>query len=342
MKGALQMQNTNFQIYRHYIALDWSMDCAAVASMRDSANKPVVRMLPADTRSVKDYLKSLVGRKILTFEETTTAQWLYAEFRDYVDRIIVCDPFRNSLLKDGPKNDKIDAVKLCTLLRNNSLKEVYHTMDEAYEIRKLVSAYDDFVKASVRFKNQRSSLFRSEGRSSQKEEILKGSSIKEFISQTQVASIEHLDRIRKEFESLFYEIRRREDKVRLLTGVSGIGIIGAVKIYAVVIDPQRFETKYKYWAYCGLAKHQKESGVQTYGLRRVRHNRVLKSVYRTSTITAVNGRNDIGEYFDHLLENNYNIYDARNEVARYTATSTLAMMKHKTEYRAYQWRETKS
>lgn len=201
------MQNTKIETYRYYIALDWSMACAALASMRDSSNEPVAKMLPADIRSVMNYLKSLVGRKILTFEETSTAQWLYAELRDYVDRIIVCDSFRNSLLKDGPKIDLMDTKNLCILLRNNSLKEVYHTMDKAYEIRKLVSAYDDFVKASVRFKNQRSSLFRSEGKSSKKEEVLKGSSIKEFISQTQVASIEHLDKIRKEFESLFYEIR---------------------------------------------------------------------------------------------------------------------------------------
>lgn len=64
-------------------------------------------MLPSDTRDIKNNLKSFVGRKILTFEETSTAQWLYAELRDYVDRIIVCDPFRNSILKVGAKNDKI-------------------------------------------------------------------------------------------------------------------------------------------------------------------------------------------------------------------------------------------
>jgi len=36
---------------RHYIALDWSNVCVAVASMRDSASEPVGMILPADTRS---------------------------------------------------------------------------------------------------------------------------------------------------------------------------------------------------------------------------------------------------------------------------------------------------
>ncbi|MBK8984263.1 MAG: transposase [Ignavibacteria bacterium] len=85
------------------------------------------------------------------------------------------------LLQTGPKNDKIDSVKLCTLLRNGSLKEVYHTTDELYKLRKLVSVYEDFLNASVRLKNQRSSMFLSEGKDHKKEKILTGNTINKFI-----------------------------------------------------------------------------------------------------------------------------------------------------------------
>ena len=32
--------------------------------------------------------------------------------RDDLDRIVICDPYRNRLLSEGPKTDKIDANKL--------------------------------------------------------------------------------------------------------------------------------------------------------------------------------------------------------------------------------------
>jgi hypothetical protein len=88
----------------------------------------------------------------MIIEESTSSQWLYVELLDSVDRIIICDPYRNSLLAEGPKNDKIDARKLCLLLRSGLLKEVYHSLNEDYKIRKLVSAYEALVKSGVRVK----------------------------------------------------------------------------------------------------------------------------------------------------------------------------------------------
>lgn len=123
----MRRQITKNEIYKHYIALDWSKVNFAIASIRDTGTKFKVEEHPADLKKLKNCLKQLPGKKILTVEETTTAHWLYVELKDYVDKILICEPFYNSLLKSGPKNDKMDATKLCTLLRNGSLKEVFHT-----------------------------------------------------------------------------------------------------------------------------------------------------------------------------------------------------------------------
>jgi len=101
------------------------------------------------------YLKNLKGTICLTFEETTTSQWPYTELKEYVDKIIVCDPYRNKLLSEGPKNDKIDARKLVMLLRAGLLKEVYHIGENFIELRKIVNGYEDTIKAGARPKNQR-------------------------------------------------------------------------------------------------------------------------------------------------------------------------------------------
>lgn len=81
-----------------------------------------------------------------------------------MQRGLICDPYRNRLLSEGPKNDKIDAVKLCKLLRSGLLKEVYHSQHKAYDLRKLVSAYDDLVKQVSGLRNQRSAIDRSQGK----------------------------------------------------------------------------------------------------------------------------------------------------------------------------------
>ncbi len=74
-------QITKNEIYKHYIALDWSKVNFALASIRDTGTKYKVVEHPADLKLLKQCLKQLPGKKILTIEETTTAQWLYVELK---------------------------------------------------------------------------------------------------------------------------------------------------------------------------------------------------------------------------------------------------------------------
>jgi len=341
MKGTLKMENTQKEIYRHYIALDWSQETVALASMRDSSTEvDLIEMIP-EIKILKQYLKSRPGKKILTMEETTTSHWLYVELKDSVDKILVCDAYRNSLLKDGPKTDKLDARNLCLLLRSGLLKEVYHSLDKIYEIRKLVSAYEDFVNSSVRTKNQRSAIFRAGGKDHKKERLLSDSKITKFITEKQNLTIEHFDQTRKEFELMFSKIQKENKVISQLQKISGIGLIISVVIYATVIDAERFINKYKYWAYSGLAKHQKDSGGRSYGKKRIRHNKLLKKYYKIATKAALKGNNDIRQYYEYLLQNKYSFEQAQNQITRYLAKVSYAVMKNNTDYRAYQWKESK-
>lgn len=157
--------------YDNYIALDWSkakMSIARISNKRPDKIKVIDTQ--SDLKELKQYLMNLQGDNILTFEESTSAQWLYVELLDRVDRIIICDPFKNKLLSDGPKNDPIDAKKLCSLLKAGLLTEVYHTTDNLYQLRKYVSAYEDIVKMGVRLKNQRSGFLAQIGKTKKTKE----------------------------------------------------------------------------------------------------------------------------------------------------------------------------
>ena len=137
-------------MYDHYIAVDWAQSNMAIARMTKESSAVKVINVPSSVKELQIFLSRLKGKKILTFEETSTSQWLYVELKDYADEIVICDPYRNHLLSDGPKTDELDAAKLVKLLKEGFLKPVFHSADEFIYLRKLVSGYENMIKAGVR------------------------------------------------------------------------------------------------------------------------------------------------------------------------------------------------
>jgi transposase len=336
-----RMEDNKKTIYNHYFAVDWSQNGVAIANMTSYSEEPRVQEINSNIRLLKNIVNNHKGSKILAVEETTGSHWIYVELKDCVDKVLICDPRRNRLLSEGHKNDKIDARKLCILLRNGLLKEVYHSLEEDYHLRKLVSAYEDLVKAGVRVMSQRSAIYRSEGLRYKKDTINNSKRYSPFIESQQLRSIAHYKEEKKMYIKLFLEIKKNREVIKYLTGIPGIKVTTAMKIYATVIDASRFENKYKYWGYCGLTYHLKESGGRIYGKKRPRYSRILKSAYKTAAVAAIRGKNDIREYFEHMLKEGISVKEAKNQIARYIAKVSYAVMKNKMAYKAYQWRDNK-
>lgn len=329
-------------MFDYYIAIDWSLESVAIAHMKSNSIEPkATNNVSSNIKSIKEYLKELRGTKVLTIEETTGAQWLYVELKDSVDEIIICNPMRNRLLEEGSKTDKIDAKKLCQLLRGGLLKEVYHSDDENYKIRKLVNAYEDIVKAKVRIKNQISALYRSIGIKSKKgkNNYDEGDKTLNFILKHKTRELDILEEDHREYEKLFKEVLRKNEVVRNIERISGFGAILSVQGYGIVIDASRFKNKYKFWSYSGLVKSKRESGKTSYSKNNKQYSRKLKCIFKMATQAALNGKNDIREYYKYLLQEGYTQKKARNAVTRYIATSFYAVMKNGVKYEPYYWRK---
>ena len=320
--------------FDHFVGIDWSMKTMAIAHMGRRGKEPEVFERPSNIKALKKYLGSLKGRTIITFEETTTAQWLYVELRESVDRVLVCNPRHNRLLCQGPKTDKIDASKLCLLLRAGLLKEVFHAMNDLFELRLLASAYEDLVQAGVRALNQKKALERGHGDQTKHAA---------FILQYLERNIELYKQSKEQYEAKFEAWCRRNRSLKLLLPVAGIGVISAVKILAVVVDAHRFRKAAHYLSYCGLVKHEKLSGGRSYGRRKAPYNHTLKAVYKTAAMAAIRGKNPIREYYDYLLSRGVAEHNVRHAVARYIARITYGILKTGTPYEPYRWRsqETK-
>lgn len=305
-----------------YVGLDWSERTMAVAIMGPDEAIPRVREERADVVRLQRLLEELPGRVILTFEESTAAHWLYGKLMPFVDRLIVCNPSYNRMLCRGPKNDTIDAAKLCVLLRHGSLQEVYHSTSRLYELRLLVSSYDDTVRAGVVAQNQLKARQRGRlttGRS--------GSMVAEQLEHR----IELYHQEKRQYEDAFARWVKRTPVLRQLKTLPGIGFRGAVKILGHVIDARRFPDRGHYWSYCGLVWHQKMSGGRRYGRRRPHYNHVLKAVYKTAALAAIKGSNPIAEYYQKLLAAGRPQHNARHQVARYLARVSYGILKQGVE-----------
>jgi transposase len=324
-------------IYDHYMAIDWSIKNMAIARMTKKSNKITAIDVPSDIEDLRAYLKNLRGTKILTIEETTTSQWLYTELKEYVDRILICDPSRNKLLNEGPKTDKIDATKLVQLLKAGLMKEVYHSTDKFLYLRRIVSGYEDLVHAGVRLKNQRYALLRACGKSGN-EKI--GSTLdfqgEQFVLKCLDRQIEAYEEEKKGYEKEFERLARKHPEIKHQKSLPGIGTIHAVKIVSRVVTPHRFPGKGHYLSYTGLIKLEKISGGRSYGKKNSRYSRQLKSVYKTGVLAAIGGNNPINDYYVHLIqEKGYPEHNARQKACRRLATLSLGVFKSGKKYQPY-------
>jgi len=323
-------------MYDHYIAVDWAQRNMAIARMTRKSKKVSVIDVPSDIGELRSYLLRLRGSRILTIEETTTSQWLYTELKSAVDKLVMCDPYRNRLLSEGPKTDKIDAIKLVRLLKADLLKPVFHSGDKFITMRKMVSGYEALVKSGVRSKNQRSAICRAQGKPLNTKDV--GDEMDRFVLEGLEKRIESYEVEKERYEKEFGRLSKKHRAIRLLRSVPGIGSINAVKIVARIVDPRRFPTKNHFLSYCGLIKLEKISGGKSYGKRRPRCCRSLKGVFKTAAMATIGEakRNPLREYYEYLLkEKNYPEHNARNAVARRIAILSLGILKGNRKFQPY-------
>src|SRR5258708_33770996 len=105
-----------------YIGLDVHQATIS-ATVLDAEGKLVMEaILETQAETVLQLIHGLRGSWHVTFEEGTSAAWLYTLIRTHVTRVLVCDPRKNALLKGGSKRDRIDPHKLADFRRSNLLR----------------------------------------------------------------------------------------------------------------------------------------------------------------------------------------------------------------------------
>jgi len=335
----------------YYVGLDVHKASICVAVLNAAGKLVMESVVETSAATVLDFLKGLRGRVEVTFEEGTHAASLYDVLQNTKAEVIVCDPRKNRLLRDGNKSDKVDARKPAQLLRAGLLSPVYHGEHGTRDLKELVRSYEYLVEDSTRTMNRIKALYRGRAVACAGTDVYKPRQREGWLAKLPEAGVQararrlfseldHLNGLRREARKALAAECRRHPASKLLPGVPTLGVVRVAQLIAAVVTPRRFRSKRQFWSYCGLAVVTRSSAdymVEGAGLRRTKkaaatrgltrsHNRTLKYVFKGAA-QAASRCEPFKPWYSGLLSRGLRPESARVTVARKIAAVTLAVWK---------------
>jgi transposase len=335
-----------------YIGMDVHQASISVAVM-DAKGKLIMEcVLETKAATILEFIQGLRGTLALTFEEGTSAAWLHDLLQPHVSRLVVCDPRKNALLKDGNKNDRVDARKLAELLRTNQVKAVYHEKHRTRALKELGRSYMTLTQDVTRVMNRIKGVYRSWAIPCAGTRVYSRRHRGEWLAQLVEPGVriraEHLYQQLDSLEPVRLEARRqlllesrKHAAVKLLRQIPSIGPIRAALLVALLQTPNRFRTKRQLWAYSGFAVEVHDSGeyrVVRGKLQRNReritvrglndnHNKDVKYLFKSAAISASTRPGPLHDFYVARVESGMRPTMARLTLARKIAAITLTMWK---------------
>ncbi len=335
-----------------YIGMDVHKETISIAVMNSAGKVVMESVLETKGSSIVQFIQGLRGDLHVTFEEGTWAAWLYDLFKPYVTKVVVCNPRRNALLKEGNKSDRIDARKLAELLRAGLLSAVYHGETGIRTLKELCRSYLTISKDLTRVMNRLKALYRSWAIPCAGTSVYAPRHRSEWLSKITEAGVHRraelfyqqldgLQALRQEARGDLLAESRKHGATKLLRQIPYIGPIRAALLIALIQTPYRFRTKRQLWAYSGLALETHASAQYRYvegQLQRSKkplvlrglnenHNHDLKDIFKSAATKASSGAGPFHDFYEALLAKGMRPSMARLTLARKMAAITLIVWK---------------
>ena len=344
-----------------YVGMDVHQATISVAVL-DSRGKLIMEsILETKAATILEFLQGLHGSLSVTFEEGTSAAWLHDLLKPHVTRLVVCDPRKNALLKDGSKSDRIDARKLAELLRGNQLTPVYHGEHGMRTIKELGRSYLTITTDLTRVMSRIKALYRSWAIPCSGTSVYAPRHRAEWLDKIPEPGVrlraerfyQQLDVLRPLHQAARHDFvveSHKHPAVKLLRQIPSIGPIRAGLLVALLQTPHRFRTKRQLWAYSGFAVETHDSGEYRYvrgKLLRNRerisvrglngnYNRDLKNLFKSTAVSASTRPGPLRDFYLALLAKGMRPTMARLTLARKIAAITLTIWKKGVDFDAKQ------
>jgi transposase len=334
-----------------YIGLDVHQATISVAVRDSQGNIIMESILETKASTILDFFAGLRGTLSVTFEEGTSAAWLYDLLKPHVAQVLVCNPRKNAALKQGNKNDKIDARKLAERLRLNDLKPVYHGENGVRMLRELARSYLTIVKDLTRIMSRVKALYRSwaipcAGRDvyytrhrSQWLDKIPEPGVR-YRAEQLYQQLDMLQHLRQQARRALLAESRKHPITTKLRQIPSLGPIRSALAVALIQTPNRFRTKRQLWTYSGLGLETRDSGEYHFVKGQVQrkkpvwirglnkdYNHDLKGLFKGAATRASVKPGPFQEFYQRSLAKGIKPTMVRLTLARKIAAITLTLWK---------------
>lgn len=335
-----------------YIGMDVHKESISIAVRNAGGKIAMESVIEAKANTILEFVDGLRGEVHVTFEEGTWSEWLYDLLKPHVSKLVVCDPRRNALLKEGNQNDRVDARKLAELLQNNQLRPVYHANHGLRPMKELVRSYLTITKDLSRVMTRVKAIYRSWGIPCSGTQVYSSSHRSEWLEKIGEPGVrrraEHYYQQLDALRLLRLEVRKdllaeskKHEIWKRLRQIPSIGPIRAAVLLGIVQTAHRFRTKRQLWTYSGLgieghssADHQVINGqlqrrkkpIEIRGLNK-NCNHHLKNLFKGAAIVASTKPGPFHECYTALVAKGIRPEMARLTLARKIATIVLIVWK---------------
>jgi len=335
-----------------YVGLDVHRDTISVAVLDENGRLIMQSVVATRAAAILDFIGGIRGAVWVTFEEGTHSAWLYDLLWRRVEKLVVCNPRKNALLKSGSKSDAIDARKLAELLRAGMLSPVYHGESSGLEVQHLVRSYTMLTEDTTRVMGRLKAVFRSQAvacagkklyaqRHRESYLLRLGSGALRRRAECLYQELDALQGLRRQAKRELIVECRKHAAAKWLQSVPFLGPLRAAVLIGRVQTPHRFRSKRQFWSYCGLALETRDSGeyrvvngqierrkkpVLIRGLN-WNHNPELKNLFKAAATTASAGHGVFREFYLGLLDKGMQPEMARLTLARKIAAIALKIWK---------------
>src|SRR5580700_5592489 len=335
-----------------YMGMDVHKEAIVIAVLNGSGQLVMESIVETKASSMLQFIHGLRGELHGTWEEGTWAAWLYDLLQAQVARVLVCNPRCNALLKEGSKNDKVDARKLADLLRTGMLRPVYHGEHGLRTLRELARTYQTLSQDLNRVMNRLKALYRGWGIACGGTQVYAPRYREEWLGK-----IKHVG-VRRRAELLYQQLdglqglrrtlrpellaeSRKHKAAKLLRQIPCIGPIRAARLIALMQTPHRFRSKRQLWTYSGLGIETRDSAQyrfvrgqlqrskkpqQLRGLNQ-NHNHEMKEIFKGAATRASCGVGPLRDFYAALLAKGMKPEMARLTLARKIAAIALTLWK---------------
>jgi transposase len=344
-----------------YIGMDIHKEAISIAVMNGDGKVVMESIIETKASTILQFIHGVRGDLHVTFEEGTWAAWLYDLLKPHVTKLVVCDPRKNALLKEGNKSDKIDARKLADLLRGGYLRSVYHGENGLRTLKELSRTYLTVSKDLTRVMNRLKALYRGWGIPCGGQQVYAPRHRLEWLDKIGEAGVrrraeffyQQLDALRALRQAVRRDLladSRKQSATKLLRQIPYIGPIRAALLIALIQTPYRFRTKRQLWTYSGLAIETRDSAQYRYvagQLQRSKkpqqlrglnenHNHDMKAIFKNAATMASSREGPFHDFYQGLLTKGMRPAMARLTLARKIAAITLILWKKGARFEAEQ------